>query len=166
MKRLIFLIALGLAGAYFFRHYVGGLVRVASGSMEPTLELNSFQWLNRWYYYIYPIDRGDIIVFPSPVDRNKDLIKRVIGLPGDSVQIINKEVFLNYKKFNEPYVIHKRRNEILVGDNMQEVIVPENSLFVMGDNRDFSEDSRDWKDKNGKHIYFISVDSVEGRIFH
>lgn len=166
MKRLVFLIVLGVAGAYFFRHYVGGLVRVASGSMEPTLEQGSFQWLNKWYYYFHPIKRGDIIVFPSPVDKSKDLIKRVIGLPGDSIQIINKEVFLNYKKLTEPYVIHKRADEILSGDNMPEVIVPQNCLFVMGDNRDWSEDSRDWKDKRGKHIYFISVDSVEGKIFH
>ncbi|PIU18531.1 MAG: signal peptidase I [Elusimicrobia bacterium CG08_land_8_20_14_0_20_44_26] len=163
MKRLLFLIALGVGGAYLIRTYLGVPVRVATGSMEPTLEVNEIYWASNWHYVNNPVKRGDIITFRSPVD-DKDLIKRVIAVAGDSIEIRNKKVFINWKEIEEPYVQHTRKNEILVGDNISEMTVPDGCVFVMGDNRDGSEDSRDWKDSNGKHIYFINVDLIKGWI--
>ncbi len=112
------------------------------------------------------IKRGDIIVFRYPVDIQQTFVKRVIGVPGDRIRLENKELFLNGKRVNEPYVYHKtdyfdsyRDNfpdfpNVALPENahdmlMQhvvngEVVVPANSYFAMGDNRDASLDSRYW----------------------
>jgi len=164
MRRLFFLIVLGVGGAYLFRNYVGGIVRVATGSMEPTLEVNDIHWVSKWHYNSNPVKRGDIVVFPSPIEEKKKLIKRVIAVGGDNIQIRNKRVFINWEEIKEPYVRHTRPNEILAGDNIPEITVPAGFVFVMGDNRDSSEDSRDWKDENGEPVYFIPVESIKGRI--
>ncbi len=164
MKRLFYLIILGVGGAYLFREYVGGIVRVASGSMEPTLKINSIRWVDKWHYKEKPAERGVLVIFPSPVAEKKKLIKRVIAVGGDSIGIRDKKVFINWEEIEEPYVSHTRPNEILAGDNIPNVTVPQGFVFVMGDNRDSSEDSRDWKDKNGKPVYFIPVESIKGRI--
>jgi len=111
------------------------------------------------------VERGDIVVFPSPVDAKKGLIKRVIAVGGDTIEIQNKKIYLNWEEIlNEPYTVYKRKNEILRGDNIPEIQVPEDCVFVMGDNRDWSKDSRDWKDAEGNPLYFISVDDIRGRI--
>jgi len=164
MKKLLLLIALGVGVAYLFRDYVGGFVRVATGSMEPTLKVNNIYWVGKWHYKSNPVQKGDIVVFPSPVDAKKGLIKRVIAVGGDNIRIGDKRVFVNWEEIEEPYVRHTRPNELLVGDNIPEITVPQGFVFVMGDNRDSSEDSRDWKDSGGKPIYFIPVESIEGRI--
>jgi signal peptidase I len=89
----------------------------------------------------------------------------VIGLPGDVVWIERKEVFVNGKKLTEPYVQHTRPNEMLVGDNLVVGKVPEGHVFVLGDNRDQSEDSRDWKDPaSGKLILFVPRELIKGRL--
>ena len=163
MKRLLFLIALGVGGTYLIHTYVGYPVRVASGSMEPTLEVNEVYWASAWHYLNHPIERGDIVVFPSPV-ADKGLIKRVIAVAGDAIEIRRKKVFVNWKEVKEPYVKHTRPNELLAGDDIPEMTVPEGCVFVMGDNRDASEDSRDWLEPSGEHIYFIKADSIQGRI--
>jgi len=103
MRRLFFLILLGVFGAYLFRTYIGGYIRVASPSMEPTLKKNSIIWMNTGYYRNHPIQRGDIIVFKSPVDE-KQLIKRVIAIGGDTIEIKYKKVYLNWEELSEPYV--------------------------------------------------------------
>jgi len=145
--------------------YVGGFVKVQSGSMEPTLEVYDIEWSNALHYVINPVERGDIVVFRSPVDAKKGLIKRVIAVGGDTIEIRNKRIYLNWEELTEePYAVYKRKNEILRGDNIPEIQVPEDCVFVMGDNRDWSGDSRDWKDAEGNPLYFISVDDIRGRI--
>ncbi|MBA3066775.1 signal peptidase I [bacterium] len=165
MKNLLFLILLGVAGAYFFRTNVGGFVKVESGSMEPTLEVYDIEWANAWYYVTNPVERGDIIVFRSPVDGKRGLIKRVIAVGGDTIEIRDKKIYLNWKEMvEEPYAVYKREKEILQGDNIPEIKIPDDCVFAMGDNRDWSEDSRDWKDASGKPIYFVPVKNIVGRI--
>lgn len=93
-----------------------------------------------------PINRGDVIVFKSPTDEDKDFIKRVIGLPGDSVMIEGGYVFVNGKQVNEdPYLDDDVRTYgggyIADGET---ITVPEGQYIVMGDNRPFSSDSREW----------------------
>ena len=82
--------------------------------------------------------RGDIVVFRFPGDTSRDFVKRVVGVPGDTVEIRNGEVFVNGESLHEPYVIN--------GDSSTErpVVVPEESYYVLGDNRRASQDSRDW----------------------
>lgn len=165
IKRILFVIALGVGGAYLFRMYVGGFVKVASGSMEPTLELYDIEWANALHYVINPVERGDIIVFRSPVDGMRGLIKRVIAVGGDTIEIRDKRIYINWEELtDEPYAVYKRKDTILQGDNIPEITVPEGYVFVMGDNRDWSEDSRDWKDADGKPVYFVPVRHIMGKI--
>ncbi len=100
------------------------------------------------------IRRGDLVVFKDPRDPGLDLVKRVIGLPGERLEIVNKEVLINDFPLAEPYVRHvdpfifTRANPvsraIISRDNYGPEAVPEGSIFVMGDNRDDSDDSRFW----------------------
>ena len=107
--------------------------------------------------------RGDIVVFIFPRDTTKDYIKRVIGLPGDKVQIINKKVYINGQPYETPqahyednFIIPTPRNPIeSARDNFGPVEVPPNSYFVMGDNRDRSYDSRFWG--------FVPMDNFKGK---
>ena len=93
------------------------------------------------------------------------MIKRVIGLPGEAIEIRGKKVFINGSALDEPYAAFKRKDEILVGDNLGPIKIPADSFFVMGDNRDESGDSRDWKDAaTGEHIYFVSGKDIKGRL--
>ncbi len=109
-----------------------------------------------------PPQRGDIIVFRYPEDENKDFIKRVIGLPGDTIQIKEKQVFVNgellpdegFTQRIDPGIIDGRINP---RDNLGPLTVPPDSYFVMGDNRDQSLDSRFWG--------FVRMDKIKGRAF-
>lgn len=90
-------------------------------------------------------EHGDIVVFEYPRDPSKDYIKRVIGLPGDTIEIRNKVVYRNDKALEEPYVQFVRPvGQAGLGDNMPRITVPEGKYFMMGDNRDQSSDSRFW----------------------
>jgi len=164
-KRIWLLIAVGVILALFIRSFVLEGIYVASASMEPTLAVGSKFFLEKVTYYFREPAKGDIVVFPSPVKKDYDLIKRVIATAGDTLEIRDKTVFLNGQALSENYVKHTRSSELLVGDNLGPLQVPAGALFVMGDNRDESGDSRDWKDPaTGDHIYFVAVGSVKGKI--
>jgi len=112
-----------------------------------------------------PIDkprRGDVAIFIFPQDRTKDYIKRVIGLPGDRVQIINKEVYLNGELYQTPQARFADNQVIPAGqstrDNYGPVVVPKDSFFVLGDNRDRSYDSRFWG--------FVPFDLMRGKALY
>jgi signal peptidase I len=106
--------------------------------------------------------RGDVIVFEYPEDPSKDFIKRVVGTPGDEVQVINKTVYVNGKIYVNPHEVHKESEIIPEAqnprDNKKLIKVPADSYFVMGDNRDRSYDSRFWgfvKNEKIKGLAFI-----------
>jgi signal peptidase I len=165
LKRTLFLLALGLAGAWITRTYFIETVSVASGSMEPTLFLNTHYLVNRIVYRLHEPERGDIIVFTSPVDHKTGYIKRVIAVGGDRVELRAKQVILNGTPLEEPFTIHKRANVNLVGDTLQEITVPDHDVFVLGDNRDESDDSSVWKDpQTGQRIYFVKTQDIKGRL--
>ncbi len=162
MGRWIFLIALGVIGAFGVREFLAEGVYVATPSMEPTLPVGNHYFVNKLSPFFRGYRRKEIIVFHSPVSKEKDLIKRVVGLPGESIKIENKKVFINDQALEESYTQYKRKDEILMGDNIPPQVIPEDCYFVMGDNRDESGDSRDWKDENGQPMYFVCRDQIKG----
>ena len=116
---------------------VSARVRVDGISMFPTLQNGEFVLVNRLAYKTGEAERSDIIVFRYPKDPEQDLIKRVIGLPGDEVVIEGGKVIVNGETLNEPYIAA----EPAYSGRWQ---VPEGQLFVLGDNRNDSSDSHSW----------------------
>lgn len=164
MKRFLFLLTLAVAGGWIVRSFLFEAVSVASGSMQPSLPVGNHYLVNKMVYRFHPPQRGDIIVFKNPTNESKGLIKRVIAIGGDQVEIRAKDVFLNGSALPEPYAMHKRASERLVGDNLGPLTVPPGHVFVLGDNRDESEDSSVWKKPTGEHIFFIPNESIDGRL--
>jgi signal peptidase I len=112
-------------------------IRVDGSSMEPNFFNNEYIIVNRLAYKWAKPHRGEVIVFRYPSNPKQDLIKRVIGLPGDVVYITTKQVFINGKLLDETYIAD-------APNYFGTWRVPENSLFVLGDNRNASYDSKDW----------------------
>ncbi len=159
--------------ALFIRTFVVQAFKIPSGSMLPTLQIGDHLLVNKFIYGIKvpfsgkmvvpfkDISRGDVVVFRFPKDRSVDYIKRVIGTPGDTVEIKNKQVFVNGKPIDDPHA-HISSSAILdkevsPRDNFGPILVPENRIFVMGDNRDNSYDSRFWG--------FVDQKDVLGKAF-
>lgn len=124
-------------------------VRVENISMEPTLMPGEFLLVNKLAYRLGSPHRGDIIVFHAPHD-NEDYIKRVIGLPGDTVEVINNQVIVNGVTLQEPYLAAQPAYSGIWQ-------VPAENLFVLGDNRNQSSDSHMWG--------FVPLKSVVGAAF-
>ena len=159
--------------ALFIRTFVVQAFKIPSGSMKQTLQIGDHILVNKfifgvkipyWNKTIIPLkspQRGDIIVFKYPVDPNKDFIKRVIGVGGDVVESRDKQLYVNHKLVNHDFSVHTDPH-IISGankprDNFGPITVPENALFVMGDNRDESFDSRFWG--------FVDLKAVNGKAF-
>ena len=165
--------AVAIVLALIIRTFVVQAFKIPSGSMEPTLLVGDHILVNKFIYgehipftNIKVLDfrdpkRGEIIVFVYPKDESKDFIKRVMGVGGDKVEIKDKQLFINDKRYDDPYGFYKD-NAIIPAhvqprDNFGPVVVPEDSLFVMGDNRDRSADSRFWG--------FVKINQVKGKAF-
>ncbi|MEE4266383.1 MAG: signal peptidase I [Desulfobacteraceae bacterium] len=159
--------------ALFIRTFVVQAFKIPSGSMKQTLQIGDHILVNKfifgvkipyWNKTILPLktpQRGDIIVFKYPVDPSKDFIKRVIGVGGDVVESRDKQLYVNQKQVDHEFGVHTDPR-ILSGvnkprDNFGPLTVPENKLFVMGDNRDESYDSRFWG--------FVDLKAVNGKAF-
>ena len=129
---------LALAGILFLGiNAVSARVRVDGFSMIPTLEDGEFVLVSKLNYRFGDVERGDIIVFHYPMDPEQELIKRVIGLPGDTVNVQNGIVSVNGQSLEEPYIAAA---PAYTGEWM----VPDEHLFVLGDNRNDSSDSHSW----------------------
>ena len=156
-----------LALSFLIRTFIVSSFEIPSGSMEDTLLIGDYLLANKFIYGItIPLTsdkvlkvrnphRGDIVIFKFPLDPSQDFIKRVVGVPGDEIQIRDKQVYVNGIKYTNPHEIHSDPRIIPQGqgvrDNFGPVRVPENAYFMMGDNRDNSYDSRFWgyvKDKD------------------
>ena len=122
--------------------------KIPTNSMQPSLLAGDFILSNQIYFSTHNPERGDIIIFKYPVDEKTDFIKRIIGVPGDMVEIKDKHVWINNVKIDEPYVLHTDSTVLSqfesVRDNFGPFRVSPNSYFVLGDNRDNSLDSRHW----------------------
>jgi signal peptidase I len=165
--------------ALFIRAFVVQAFKIPSGSMQNTLLIGDYILVNKFIYgvkipfteiTVIPVKdpkKGDIIVFKFPGDPSKDFIKRVVGVGGDTVEIRNKEVFVNGEPQINPHAVYSDPRifsdprlyppELLKRDNMAPIKVPEHKLFMMGDNRDESNDSRFWG--------FVDVSAVRGKAF-
>jgi signal peptidase I len=128
-------------------------VRVEGTSMLPRLEDHDRLFINKFVYRISAIHRDDVVVFHYPRDPEKSYIKRVIGLPGDRLRIERGQVWLNGKPLREIYVPEEYRDM----RSMAEMVVPEDSYFMMGDHRSISSDSREFGPVDRDLIYGKAV---------
>lgn len=162
-------IGLALIIALAVRSSVVQAFWVPSGSMLPTIQIGDHIFVNKLAYAVHlpligtevfkvgDLQRNDVVVFVSPVDRSTDLIKRVIAVPGDTVEIRNKKVLVNGEPIPDSHA-HFTDSTINPNgsrDNMPPTQVPEGKFFVMGDNRDRSYDSRFWG--------FANIDDIKGK---
>ncbi len=145
------LIAIGLALVIIVFLYQP--VKVEGTSMAPLLSDQERIFINKFVYRFEPIQRGDVVVFWYPLDRTKSFIKRVVGLPGESVEIRQGAVYVNGIVVPEPYV--PRQYEDL--SDFGPVPVPKDSYFVMGDHRISSNDSRVFGPVASRYIYGRAV---------
>ncbi len=113
-------------------------------SMEPSLHNQELILVDKWTYLFRPPARGDVIVFIAPPQPSQDYIKRVIGIPGDTITIQNTTVIVDGVILNETYVDPNNQGNIYDYKNIHDMVVPPNKYFVLGDNRRGSSDSRDW----------------------
>lgn len=166
-------IAVAIVLALFIRTFIVQAFKIPSGSMKETLQIGDHILVNKFIYGVklpftqttlIPIKnpkREDIVVFRFPEDPDKDFIKRVIGTEGDEIEIRDKQLYVNRQLFKGNYAVYSDSHIIPKGmqprDNFGPVTVPENSIFVMGDNRDHSYDSRFWG--------FVTLDAVKGKAF-
>jgi len=154
--------------AFFIRSFVVQAFKIPSGSMLQTLQIGDHLLVTKFAYGVkipfthkMIIERpgpqhGDVVVFEFPEDPSKDFIKRVIGVPGDVIEIKDKQIFRNGVLLVEPYIQHvDASTSVPRRDNFGPVMVPENKYFVMGDNRDESYDSRFWG--------FVERNTIEGK---
>ena len=163
---------------FFLRTFLVEAFRIPSGSMENTLLVGDFLFVNklvygseidigaaghRLVYYRFPAirqpQRGDVIVFRYPDDPSRDFIKRCVAVEGQTVEIRDKVLYVNDKAQVEPYIIHSDDRilpkEISARDNFGPTVVPKGHIFMMGDNRDNSHDSRFWGP--------LSLDLIKGK---
>jgi len=165
--------AIAIILALFIRTFVIQAFKIPSGSMEPTLLVGDHILVNKFIYGVkiplirntlIPItepQRDDVIVFIYPLDKSKDFIKRVIGLPGDTIEIIDRRIYINAKLYQDMHGFYADRGNSLASSRVKNhfgpVTVPEDNVFVMGDNRNHSYDSRFWG--------FVPIGSIKGKAF-
>jgi len=159
--------------ALVIRAFVVQAFSIPSGSMIPTLLIGDYLLVNKFSYGLrnpftnkvlistWKPQRGEVAVFIFPQDPSKDFIKRLIGLPGDKIQIINKKVYVNGKPYETPQA--RFTDDVVIPasqstrDNYGPVEVPKDSYFFVGDNRDHSFDSRFWG--------FVPLDALRGKAY-
>lgn len=172
LREYVEAIVTALLLALVIRAFIIQAFKIPSGSMIPTLLIGDHILVNKFLYGVkIPFSdkriltfkkpkRGNIIVFKYPEDPKKDFIKRVIAIEGDTIESKDKIVYVNQKAVIEPYIRHTD-NYVIPGANPRDTfgpkIVPKGKLFVMGDNRDQSYDSRYWG--------FVDLTDVRGKAF-
>jgi signal peptidase I len=173
VKEYIEPIIIAVLIALFVRSFVVQAFKIPSSSMEPTLLVGDYLLVNKFLYGLrIPFtdkkilsfkkpQRGDIIVFIFPKDRSKDFIKRVIGQEGEKVSIVQNKIYINDQLVEDPWGRFSDKNAwsryLPSMESFGPVVVPKDSLFVLGDNRDNSQDSRFWG--------FVHLDEVKGKAF-
>ena len=154
--------------AFFIRTFVVQAFKIPSGSMLPTLQIGDHLLVNKLAYgiripvvgkrilQVFKPQRDDVIVFLYPLDRSKDYIKRVKAIAGETVEVRDKQVYINGKKIDDPYAFHDPRGRGSHND-FGPFTVPDGHVFVMGDNRENSSDSRFWGP--------VPIGDIQGKAF-
>jgi len=163
-------IIVALLLAFFIRTFVVQAFKIPSGSMIPTLLIGDHILVNKFGYGVKnPLNgdvwvavggpqRHDVIVFQYPQNPSLDFIKRVVGVAGDRIEIVQKKVLVNGEPCIEPNAVNLEADVLpSPRDNMSPITVPPGSVFVMGDNRDNSHDSRFWG--------FVDLKAIKGKAF-
>ena len=161
--------------ALFIRTFVVQAFKIPTGSMEPNLLIGDHLLVNKFVFAptvsgverallpIRDVRRGDVVVFKYPEDPERDFIKRVIGLPGETIELRDHRIHINGKPLDEPNAHYLPRGAGGLAENTSDdlrenygpVIVPAGAVFAMGDNRDNSQDSRYWG--------FLPIQNIKGR---
>lgn len=127
--------------ALFVRTFVAQAFKIPSESMLHSLQVGDHLLVNKMVYRFKAPERGEIIVFKYPRDLNRDFVKRIVGLPGETIEMKGATVKINGKELDEPYAIYKGE---LTFNHFGPYKIPKGHLFMMGDNRNNSQDSRVW----------------------
>jgi signal peptidase I len=154
--------------ALFVRTFDFQAFKIPSGSMEPNLLIGDHLLVNKMVFgptgsslerMVMPVRsvvRGDVLVFKYPEEPSRDFIKRVVGLPGETLELKGTQVYINGQPLSEPYALYQRLPDLLLPGDVRRaygpVTIPEGHYFMMGDNRDDSQDSRYWGFLPAGHI--------------
>ncbi len=170
---LVVVVAVAVVIAVVLRTFVVATYSIPSGSMEPTLQIGDRIVVDKLSYHLHGVDRSNIIVFSTPTTENcagppvADLVKRVIGLPGETISLSGGRVYINGHVLPEPWLPQATRTETFPGPTDQSFSlhhpyrIPADEVYVMGDNRTESCDSRYWGPVNESTI----VGKVDVRIW-
>ena len=147
--RSVLMIVTAVVAAFAVNHFIFSAVRIVGNSMQPTLEKNDWVIVSR---LPFEPSYGDIVVFKKKDVSGETLVKRIIGIPGDTVEIKNGIIYINGEK--------KENDFSLISDeyNMEKITVDSDSYFVMGDNRAESNDSRKWEEP------FVNSAEIKGKV--
>lgn len=151
LKEWVLSISAAILLALIIRTFIVELYVVDGPSMKPTLQHNERLVVNKFVYRIREPQKGEVVIFRYPRDPSRDFIKRVIATAGDTIEIKDGRVYVNDQLQREDYILEKTRSEY------PKATVPEGTIFVMGDNRNNSEDSR------FSDVGFVPLDLVKGK---
>ncbi|MGI5851304.1 MAG: signal peptidase I [Clostridiales bacterium] len=149
IKEWIQAILIAIVVSVVIRLFLFETTLVYGNSMESTLRDRDRVIINKLVYHLYTPSRGDIVVFKNPDNSNENYVKRVIGIAGDTVEVLDQKVYINDQLLDEPYLDVETENDF------PKFEVPEDTIFVMGDNRNRSQDSR--------YIGPIPVENIIGK---
>lgn len=155
MKEVIswgIVIGIAIILALLINRFVFYKVEVPSGSMETTIMTGDKVFTYRLSYLFGNPKRGDIVVFPYPDNESIDYIKRIIGLPGETIEVMEGVIYIDNNPLEEDYLFEPMDDE-----EFGPIVVPEESYFMMGDNRNTSMDSRSWRNP------FVKKDKIKGK---
>ncbi|KYZ77320.1 S26 family signal peptidase [Anaerosporomusa subterranea] len=151
LKDWVISILIAVVLAFFIRYFIVELYMVEGPSMRPTLVSGERLVVNKFLYRFKAPQRGEVVVFRYPRDPSRDFIKRVIGVPGDTIEVKDGHVIRNGQILDEPYILERTRGSYAAAK------VPEGHIFAMGDNRNNSEDSR------FKDVGFVPYELIKGK---
>lgn len=149
---LIEIVIIAFALSWLIRSYVLEARMIPSGSMLPTIQLQDRVIVDKFFFkHFDQLRPGDVIVFhpPATAHSSDDFIKRLIGMPGDIIEVRNHTTYINGQRLYEPYILEPPKNDFPATE------IPQDSVFVMGDNRNNSADSREWG--------LLPIENISGR---
>lgn len=156
VRDLVAVVVLGVLLALVLHMFVTRVYAISGESMLPTFHDGEKVMISRLSPSIVGLERGDVVIFENPDDPQKNLIKRVIAMPGEKVEIIQGIVHIDGAPLDEEYAQVSPR---MYGSRLSARVVPEGAVFVLGDNRPASKDSRHF------HTTFVDIDAIKGKVF-